>query len=149
GDLKRGLRYQAACAAALAAQGQGPPTPSEPEQAELRGQALAWLKADLDQYRAKLQTGGSPPQAGKTHGGLLQKLEEGASSGPVEIVWVAENLALWQTDSALAVLREEKNLAKLPADEQPGWRRLWSEVQTLRQQAEECFTTTRQEGSLT
>ena len=49
-DRETQHRYNAACAAALAAAGQGKddPPPDAAAKAKLRGQALDWLKADLD-----------------------------------------------------------------------------------------------------
>ena len=48
-DLQSGHRYNAACAAALTAAGQGkdPTKPSEQECTRWRQQALDWLRADL------------------------------------------------------------------------------------------------------
>jgi hypothetical protein len=34
----------------------------------------------------------------------------------------------WQQDSDLASVRDEASLAKLPTEEQPGWRQLWADV---------------------
>jgi serine/threonine-protein kinase len=72
----------------------------EPERAGLRRQALGWLRADL-----ALRTKGL--QAGKSEG---------------------RTLATWQTDDALAGVRERAALEKLPDDERAAWQRLWADV---------------------
>jgi tetratricopeptide (TPR) repeat protein len=104
-------RYNAACAAALAGCGQGEDAAALDEKlrAQLRRQALDWLGEDLAYYG---------------------RLTEGA---PGEIrSFVQKRLEHWLDDTDLAGVRGEA-LDKLPEAEQPGWRRLWSEVeQTLR-----------------
>ena len=57
-DLRTGLRYQAAASAALAGCGrsQDEPPPSETRKAELRRQALDWLKLDLTLRSQQLAT---------------------------------------------------------------------------------------------
>jgi tetratricopeptide (TPR) repeat protein len=105
-DLASGHRYAAACAAARAAADPGPDggRPGEPERAGLRRQALDWLRADLA-LRAR------PRPDGK--------------SG-------AEALAPWQTDAALAGVRDRAPLEQLPSDEREEWLRLWADVAALR-----------------
>jgi serine/threonine protein kinase/tetratricopeptide (TPR) repeat protein len=103
-DLGSGNRYAAACAAARAADPDtGGASPGESERAALRRQALDWLRADLAQ-RTKLLQGGQP----------------GA--------WGLPN---WQTDAALAGVRDGAPLALLPDDERRQWRRLWVDVAAL------------------
>ena len=62
-DRQTQPRYNAACAAALAAAGQGKdePTPDDAAKARLRQQALDWLKAELTVWTKLLESG--PPQA--------------------------------------------------------------------------------------
>jgi len=38
----------------------------------------------------------------------------------------------WLQDADLAGVRDDPQLAKLPADEREQWRKLWGEVRTLR-----------------
>src|SRR5262249_38966623 len=61
-DLRAGHRYNAACAAALAAAGQGRDADrlDDPERARLHRQALAWLRADLAAWTKVVEKG--PPQ---------------------------------------------------------------------------------------
>jgi tetratricopeptide (TPR) repeat protein len=105
-DLEAADRYYAACAAVRAAAGEGPHGArlSPSEGAELRRQALAWLRADL---------------------ALRTRLHQDGNS-------VGSALAIWQTDSALSGVREEAALAKLPQGECASWQRLWADVAALR-----------------
>jgi tetratricopeptide (TPR) repeat protein len=104
-------RYNAACAAVLAAAGVGPGADKLDDQARarLRRQALDWLRADLDACAKQVRTG----QAAKAR----QRVDH------------------WRHDVDLAGVRGEKRLAELPADEQEGWRRLWAEVERLLEQS--------------
>jgi Flp pilus assembly protein TadD len=112
-DLKEQLRYDAACAAALAGCGQGQDAPASDgrERGRLRRQALDWLRADLSAYRRLLDK--EPDQARPT---------------------VCLRMQLWQQDSDLAGVRGDA-LAKLPEAERPPWQKLWAEVAALRQRA--------------
>jgi tetratricopeptide (TPR) repeat protein len=106
--LRAGLRYNAARAAALAAAGQGKDAQElqAPARARLRRQALDWLRADLAQW-TKLEANGVP-QIRMVLRGTLEH---------------------WQQDSDLASVRGDLALARLTADEQPGWRQLWADVE--------------------
>jgi tetratricopeptide (TPR) repeat protein len=97
--------YDAACAAVRAAAGQGSEKAplSEPERAGLHRQALDRLRANLE-LRTKL-------------------LQDGQRVG-----W---SLAPWQTDPALASVRDRAALAKLPDAERAQWQRLWADVTAL------------------
>jgi tetratricopeptide (TPR) repeat protein len=101
-DVKAGLRYNAACAAARAATGQG--TDAATLDAKGRGrwrqQALNWLRADL---------------------ALMTRLQQDGQA-------VGWSLAPWQTDLALASVRDRAALAKLPDAERAQWQRLWADV---------------------
>jgi serine/threonine protein kinase/Flp pilus assembly protein TadD len=104
-------RYNAACAAALAAAGLGAdtPPPGEAERAGWRRQALDWLRAELANRRWQLE--GRAPQA------------------PFE---VQRELWHWQHDRELAGVRDEAALAQLPEEDRAAWRQFWAEVdQTL------------------
>jgi Tfp pilus assembly protein PilF len=109
-DLPAGHRYNAACAAALAAAGQGRDAQDldAPARARWRRQALEWLRADLVQWTRQLETG-----------------------SPQSRVVLRRTLEHWQLDSDLASVRGEPALARLAAEEQPGWRQLWADVETI------------------
>ena len=72
----------------------------EQERAERRRQALGWLRANVD---------------------LASRLQ---SEGTV-VPW---SLSVWQTDPALAGVRDRDALAKLPDAEGEQWQRLWADV---------------------
>jgi serine/threonine-protein kinase len=103
--LEAADRYNAACAAARAAAGEGSDGArlGGPERVGLRRQALAWLRADLA-LRTRL-------------------LRDGKS--------VAGALTFWQTDTDLSSVRDSAALAKLPAEERESWQRLWADVAAL------------------
>jgi predicted Zn-dependent protease len=109
-DPTKPWRYNAACAAALAAAGQGEDagTLEAPAKAKLRQQALAWLKADL---------------------ALWQRHTTGAE--PAALPKVAKALAHWQTNPDLAGVRDDKALAQLPDGERKDWQTLWADVAQL------------------
>ncbi len=104
-DLPASHRYNAACAAALAAAGGAPPVPDGKERARLRRQGLDWLRADLALWGRLLE--GGPPQA--------------RAAAP-------KALRHWQQDADLASVRDPQALAALPADERGEWEKLWAEV---------------------
>jgi serine/threonine protein kinase/Flp pilus assembly protein TadD len=106
-DLQTQVRYNAACAAALAGCGQGKDGArlAEKERAHLRHQALAWLQADLTAYRRLLEK--EPDRAGAL---------------------VRNRMKDWQQDTDFAGVRGPKALARLPEAERPTWRHLWHDV---------------------
>jgi tetratricopeptide (TPR) repeat protein len=109
GDLGQQHRYNAACSAALAADGQGPEAKGSPDKARLvlRQRALAWLRDDLAAYR---------------------RLTEGdAQAGGL----VRQNLAHWQQDADLASVRDKAALDRLPDNEREQWQQLWQDVAGL------------------
>jgi tetratricopeptide (TPR) repeat protein len=108
-DLAAGYRYAAACAAALAAagKGEGAGKLTDKERARLRGQALDWLKADLILWAPFVQ--GTGPQRQQARG----------------------DLARWRPDPALAGVRDQADLARLPQAEGAAWRKLWAGVDSL------------------
>jgi tetratricopeptide (TPR) repeat protein len=109
-NLRAGYRYKAACAAALAASGQGADAAKldDTERRRRRQQALGWLRADLTLWAKRL-----------------------ASGRPADRAQVQEALRYWQGDPDLAGLRDRATVAKLPAEEQKGCRKLWAEVKAL------------------
>jgi tetratricopeptide (TPR) repeat protein len=109
-DFQAGHRYNAACAAALAAAGQGSGAAKlgARGKAQLRGQARTWLQADLALRAKQLQ-----------------------SDNPPERQAALQALTHWQKDPDLAGVRAREALAKLPAAERQEWTKFWAEVDTL------------------
>jgi serine/threonine-protein kinase len=109
-NLRAAHRYNAACAAACAAGGQGADADrlEDQERARLRRQALDWLRADLAAWTAVAD-------------------KDRPRSHPL----VRRTLQHWQKDADLASLRGEAALAKVPAAEREGWYKLWAEVDAL------------------
>jgi tetratricopeptide (TPR) repeat protein len=107
-DLDNGHRYNGACAAALAAAGRGEGTASLDtlRRAELRKQAVTWLREDLEAWKQRA----TDPKARAT---------------------VNATLRLWQRHPNLASLRDPAAVAQLPADEQQACKQLWEEVEAL------------------
>jgi hypothetical protein len=103
-------RYNAACAAALAAAGKDTddPEPANAAQAQLLGQALGWLKAEPDVWSKALDPDDSKARAA-----------------------VAGTLRYWQQDPDLAGVRDEAALARLPDAERADWSALWDAVGRL------------------
>ncbi len=103
-------RYQAACAAVMAGDGQGKdPEMTAPERARCRRQALDWLRAELSLYSKRL-----------------------ATAKPAEAQALEATLAHWEGSAELAAARNARALARLPAAERTAWRQFWIEVQELR-----------------
>jgi serine/threonine-protein kinase len=104
------LRLDAACAAALAAAGPGAECPPSdgPDRRRLLHQALAWLKDDLDAWAGRLT-------ADPKH-------------GPHQ---VRQALQRWKDDPELAVLRDDKELARWPEQDRAACRGLWAEIERL------------------
>jgi Flp pilus assembly protein TadD len=114
-DLREGHRYAAACAAARAGAGRGQDAGplSEAERARLRGQALAWLRADLAAWGKAM---GKPSPQTRTS--------------------VRQTLQAWRKEPKLAGLRDEAALTTLPASEQEAWRQLWADADALLQRSQ-------------
>jgi tetratricopeptide (TPR) repeat protein len=108
------VRYNAACAAALAAAGQGQDAAKldARERAHWRKQALAWLRANLELWRKALDQG-----------------------KPAERAKALQALRHWQQDADLAGLRDDKALAGLPGEERDACRKFWADVAALMQKA--------------
>jgi serine/threonine-protein kinase len=111
-DFLAAHRYNAACAAALAASLQGKVAArlDDKECVRLRKQALDWLRADLAGWTRVVAK--APPQARPL---VRQKLQH------------------WQKDPDLVSLRDKAALAKLPEPERKAWGQLWAEVDALLQ----------------
>jgi tetratricopeptide (TPR) repeat protein len=106
-DQKAQHRYNAACAAALAAAGQGKDGGKldDRERSRWRKQVQDWLTADLALWAKR-----------------AAKAKVSARAA------IRKQLLHWQSDSDLAGVRDEAALARLPAEEQAGWRKLWADV---------------------
>jgi hypothetical protein len=79
------------------------------ERARRRQQALDSLRAELE--------------------ALGKRLEKEADKARPRVIQVLQH---WLGDTDFAGVRGEKALANLPAEERPGWRQLWADVeQTL------------------
>jgi Flp pilus assembly protein TadD len=108
-DLKAAHRYNAACYAALAGSGQGQDADKRnaKERAQLRGQALEWLQADLVLRR---QQAGSAEAASRREAAI--------------------RLAAWLRDPDLAGVRPEPGQVALalPAEERAAWDAFWADV---------------------
>jgi tetratricopeptide (TPR) repeat protein len=114
-DLKTAHRYNAACAAALAAAGKGEDAAKldEKEKVRLRQQALDWLRADLALRTRQLESG-----------------------QPAERTAAQKALRHWQNDSDLAGIRDAAALAKLQPEERAACERLWADVAALLKKGE-------------
>jgi serine/threonine-protein kinase len=113
-DRQARHRYNAACAAALAASGAGKDEPplDATARAKLRSQALGWLRAERDAWAKLLEVG--PPQARAA---------------------IAQMLRQWKMDTRLSAIRDSAALAKLPEAERKEWQDLWADVDRLLKRA--------------
>jgi tetratricopeptide (TPR) repeat protein len=103
GRAAAGIRYDAACCAALAA---GDASLPEAERTRLRAQAQAWLRRDLAAWTERVIRPGARAE-------------------------VRQTLSRWQHDPDLAGVRDEAELAKRPDAERAEWRELWGRVATV------------------
>ncbi|MDB5348940.1 MAG: serine/threonine protein kinase [Planctomycetota bacterium] len=115
-DRQAQYRYNAACAASLASIGhvKEEPTPDDASKAQFRGQALGWLKAELQAWTMALGSG--PPQARSA---------------------IVQTLRHWQQDTDLVTIRDPKALAMFPEAERKEWQSLWADVEALLKRAQE------------
>jgi tetratricopeptide (TPR) repeat protein len=115
-QLAPGVRYNAACSAALAAAGKAEDADklSVQEKSQLRQLALRWLRAEWTDLSTKLKAD-DPKQAADA----LHKLQ-----------W-------WQTDPDLASVRETNALVQLPEGERKDWQTLWADLTRLLQTAKD------------
>jgi tetratricopeptide (TPR) repeat protein len=111
-DLNLSHRYAAACAAVLAAAGQGNDAGklTAAERSRWRQQALDWLRAGLGVCRKCL-----------------------ADGTPAERQGMRQMLQHCQRNTDLASVRDAAALKKLPAGDQEEWRKLWADVAALLQ----------------
>lgn len=108
-DALHSHRYNAACAAAQAGSGQGADATelSEREAANLRREALEWLKSELGGWEEQLR---KDPEKAQTA--------------------VGKTLRHWQKDSDFSGVRGA-GLENLPEAERTDWQNLWAEVEKL------------------
>jgi hypothetical protein len=108
--LKRGNRYNAACAACLSAARQGKDAAKidAKDKARVRKQALDWLCADLALWTKQVE-GRRPADRAEVH----QKMKH------------------WQQDRDLVSIRDAAALAKLPAEQRAACAKLWADVAAL------------------
>jgi serine/threonine-protein kinase len=113
-EPRTSLRYDAACSAALAGcgRGEGGTDLGDAERARWRAQARRWLRADLDAWARKLESGLAADRARAD-----------------------ETLAWWRQDPDLVGLREPDALEELPPAERQECRKLWSDLDALLQRA--------------
>jgi serine/threonine-protein kinase len=104
-EVRRALRYNAACSAVRAGTGQGRDAPSPADRGVFRRQALDWLTADLAETRRR-----AAADRAATH----------------------RRMRHWFGDPDLVSVRDREELEKLPIDERVGWVKLWAEVRDLR-----------------
>jgi serine/threonine-protein kinase len=112
-DPRTGLRYHAACSAALAGCGRGDDAPAgDAERARLRGRAVDWLRADLARWAKAAESGDPNARAA-----------------------VKATLSHWKEDPDLAGVRDKDCPEMLPEAEREKWRRLWADVDAVLQKA--------------
>jgi hypothetical protein len=107
-DHKAGRRYAAACCAARACAAVHTALPEEKDLTRLRGAALRWLRAELDAWARRKETG-----------------------TPQERAEARQAAQRWQRDPDLARVRDPEALGLLPAGERQEWTRLWADVAAL------------------
>jgi serine/threonine-protein kinase len=108
GNLVAGHRYFAACyALAAAGTSKDLDPPDNQERADLRKQALEWLRRDLEEYR-----------------GLVERSKE---ARPI----IQQRLGRWLHENDLAAAHDPAFVITWPAAEQDAWRQFWAEVEQL------------------
>jgi tetratricopeptide (TPR) repeat protein len=113
-DLNAGHRFNGACAAALAGCGQGKDADKlgDKERANLRTQAMEWLRADLTAW-----------------GRLLD-------NDPAKSQQMVEVLQRWLADQDFSGVRGPEALAKLPEAERHEWQKLWDDAMEILKRAQ-------------
>jgi serine/threonine-protein kinase len=111
-DAPVGTRHRAARAAALAGccQGQDADLLNDEERADLRRQALDWLREDLTWCGQRLEDGNAETNAR-----------------------IRQGLQFWLDDPDLAGVHDDNALARLPDAEREQWDQLWSDVEAMLQ----------------
>jgi serine/threonine-protein kinase len=108
------LHYNAACAAVLAAAGQGEDADKldAKEKSRLRQLALAWFRDNLKDYAKQLENADA-----KSRQAVQQALQP------------------WQKDPDFDSVRGKEALAKLPEAERAAWQQFWADVEKLLKKA--------------
>jgi len=111
-DPRRPIRYNAACAAALAGTGAAvePEDIVESERKHYRDAALGWLQSELAMIEQGLADGTAQERAAR-----------------------GQRLASWRRDPDLAAVREQVGLEQMPPDERQAWSMFWADVEKLAQ----------------
>jgi serine/threonine-protein kinase len=114
-----GVRYNAACAAALAGCGEGKDAADLTAMQRLhwRRQALTWLHADLRAWQVLLAR-----EPGKARAAVAKQMQH------------------WLADSDFNGVRGAEALDRLAAEERAGWRKLWADVAATLARAQETAT---------
>jgi tetratricopeptide (TPR) repeat protein/serine/threonine protein kinase len=139
-DLTTADRYDAACAAVLAAAGQGEDAGAldDRERARLRQQALDWLRADLTAWQQRLEK--EPGKARPLAQAAMRRWQQAAGVAGEHATDEPERHVLTggaPVRAGLAGVRGAEALARLPEAERPAWRQLWDEVEALARRTEE------------
>jgi tetratricopeptide (TPR) repeat protein len=115
-EVKAGRRYNAACAAARAAAGQGADAAmlDAKERAHWRRQALDWLRADLATWS-----------------------QQAASGTPEDRSTIMRTLTRWRNAPDLAGVRDPNEMGNLSEGEREAWRKFWAEAEALRKKVRE------------
>ncbi|MGF1579613.1 MAG: tetratricopeptide repeat protein, partial [Gemmataceae bacterium] len=125
-NLKKRDRYNAACAASMAAALQGVEAKQidAKERTKLRQQALGWLRSDLAMYSQQWR------------------------EGPTSLFATETVLEQWVRDSDLSHVRNKKAIGQFPQDEKQDWRALWSNVKAIQKKIRASYTKTVSQGKL-
>ncbi len=107
-DLKAGHRYTAACCAIRGNTGAGAVPVDDPNRVHERRRALLWMRQEL-----------------------AVRARQGERGTPAERLEARQALQQWQREPLLVGVRNQSQLARLPADEQEEWGRFWAEVAAL------------------
>jgi tetratricopeptide (TPR) repeat protein len=115
-DGKAAHRYSAACAAALAGCGrsEGPVKLDDRQRADLRRQALGWLRDEVPAWTGRIDRGSANDRA------VVRRLIEHS-----------------RTDPDLAGVRDRDALGKLAEKERQQWQKLWAEVAELQKKGQQ------------
>ncbi len=107
-DVRRRLRYNAACSAVLAGAGSGQDAPAMADRGLFRQQALVWLRAELDAYQKAYEA--NPAAARAVTFGTMKH---------------------WLSDADLTSTRDPAAVEMLPTAERDVWTQLWADVRRL------------------
>jgi eukaryotic-like serine/threonine-protein kinase len=107
-EVRRRLRYNAACCAVLVGTGSGQDAPMAADRFIFRQQALDWLRAELLTYNQGVESNNAAVRAA-----------------------TYKDMNHWLGDGDLAPVREAGALGLLAAAEQDAWKQLWNDVRQL------------------